>query len=54
MVFDASLLNSQYYKVLIKGKCNNLDIGEAPSPTTQGSNYWNKSLWVTLKYGQPT
>ena len=48
MVLDASLLNTQNYKVWIKGKWNNLKKGVAPSPTLWCSSYWKRSLWVAL------
>ena len=35
MVLDASLLNTQLYKVRIKDKCRNLGKGVAPSTTPQ-------------------
>ena len=60
MVLDASLLNTQYYQVrikgkcrLIKGKCNNPGKGVAPSPSLQRSSYWERSLRVTFDYGWP-
>ena len=34
MVLDAALLNTQHYKVRIKGKWSNPGNGEAPSPTS--------------------
>ena len=39
MVLDASLLNTQHYKVWIKCKWNNLGKGVAPSPTPWCSTY---------------
>ena len=50
MVLDASLLNTQHYKVQIKGKWSNSWKGVAPSPTPQCSKYRKGSLWVTLNY----
>ena len=35
IVLDASWLNSQHYKVRIKGKCSNSGKGIAPYPTSQ-------------------
>ena len=32
MVFDATLLNTQHYKIMIKGKWNNPGNGLVPSP----------------------
>ena len=45
IVLDAALLNTQHYKVRIKGK------GEAPSSTPQCSGYWKECLQVTLDWG---
>ena len=44
MVLDASLLDTQHYKVQIKGK------GVVPSPTPWCSSYQKGSLQVTLNY----
>ena len=52
MVLDASLLNTQHYKVRIKGKVEQSREGVAPSPTHWCSSYWKGSLWVTLDYGR--
>ena len=54
MVLDASLLNTQHYKVWIKGKWKNLGKRVALSPTPWCSSYWKGSLRVTLDYGWPT
>ena len=51
MVLDASLLNTQHYKVRIKGKVEQSREGVAPSPTPWCSSYWKGSLRVTLDYG---
>ena len=51
MVLDTSLLNTQQYKVRIKGKGAIQGKGVAPSPTSQCSSYWKGSLWVALDYG---
>ena len=40
MVLDASLLNTQHYKVRIKGKVEQSREGVAPSPTPWCSSYW--------------
>ena len=40
IVLDASLLNTQYYKVQIRGKWSNPRKGVAPSLTCRGSSYW--------------
>ena len=52
MVLDASLLNTQDYKVRIKGKVKQLREGVAPSPTPWCSSYRKGSLRVTLDYGR--
>ena len=51
MVLDASLLNTQYYKVRIKGKVEQSREGVAPSHTPWCSSYRKGSLRVTLDYG---
>ena len=52
MVLDASLLNTQHYKVRIKGKVEQSREGVAPSPTNWCSSYRKGSLRVTLDYGR--
>ena len=52
MVLDASLLNTQHYKVPIKGKVEQSREGVAPSPTHWCSSYRKGSLRVTLDYGR--
>ena len=52
MVLDASLLNTQHYKVRIKGKVGQSREGVAPSPTPWCSSYRKGSLRVTLDYGR--
>ena len=52
MVLDASLLNTQHYKVRIKGKVELSREGVAPSPTHWCSSYRKGSLRVTLDYGR--
>ena len=52
MVLDASLLNTQHYKVRIKGKVEQSREGVAPSPTHWCSSYWKGSLRVTLDNGR--
>ena len=54
MVIDGSLLNTQHYKVRIKGKWSNPGKRVAPSSISPCSRYWKRSLWVTLKYCWPT
>ena len=44
MVLDASLLNTQHYKVWIKCKESNPGKGVAPSPTLRCCSYWKGSL----------
>ena len=50
MVLDASLLNTQHYKVQIKGKVEPSREGVAPFPTSWCSSYRKGSLRVTLDY----
>ena len=52
MVLDTSLLNTQHYKVQIKGKVEPSREGVAPSPTPWCSSYRKGSLRVTLDYGR--
>ena len=52
MVLDASLLNTQHYKVRIKGKVEKSWKGVAPFPTPWCSSYRKGSLRVTLDYGR--
>ena len=52
MVLDASLFNTQHYKVQIKGKVEQSREGVAPSPTHWCSSYRKGSLRVTLDYGR--
>ena len=52
MVLDASLLNTQHYKVRIKGKVEQSREGVVPSPTPWCSSYRKGSLRVTLDYGR--
>ena len=51
MLFDASLLNTQHYKVRIKDKWSNPGKGVAPSFIPRCSSYQKGSLRVTLEYG---
>ena len=52
MVLDTSLLNTQHYKVRIKGKVEQSREGVAPSPTHWCSSYRKGSFRVTLDYGR--
>ena len=52
MVLDASLLNTQHYKVRIKGKVEQSREGVAPSPTPWCSSNRKGSLRVTLDNGR--
>ena len=52
MVLDASLLNTQHYKVRIKGKVEQSREGVAPSPTPWCCSYRKGNLRVTLDYGR--
>ena len=61
MVLDTSLLNTQHYKVRIKGKVEPSREGVAPSPTSWCSSYrkkepsgyprlWSPTLLLTYVY----
>ena len=50
MVLNASLLDTQYFKVWIKGKWSNPRKGVVPSSTPWCSSYWKGSLQVALDY----
>ena len=52
MVLDASLINTQHYKVRINGKVEQSREEVAPSPTPWCSIYRKGSLRVTLDYGR--
>ena len=52
MVLDATLFNTQHYKVRIKVKWSNSGKGVVPSPTPWCSSYRKGSLQVTLNYGR--
>ena len=52
MVLDASLLNTQHYKVRIKGKVEQSKKEVAPSPTPWCSSYRKGSLRDTHDYGR--
>ena len=45
---DTALLNTQHYKVSIKGKVEQSREGVVPSPIPWFCSYWKGSLWVTL------
>ena len=51
MVLDTSLLNTQQYKVRIKGKVEQSRERSSALPTPRCSSYWKRSLWVVLDYG---
>ena len=53
MVLDASLLNTQHYKVRVKGKVEQSREGVAPFPTHWCSIYRKGSLRITLDNGRP-
>ena len=53
MVLDTTLINSQHYKVRIKGKVEQSRERNNALPTTQCCRYWKGSLWFTLDYGCP-
>ena len=47
VVLDAFLLNTQHYKVRIKGKWSNQGKGVEPPPTLRFYKYWKESLtWL--------
>ena len=50
MLLDTSLLRTQHYKVLFKGKVEQSVKGVIPSSTPQCSSYRKGSLQVTLDY----
>ena len=52
MVLDTSLLNTQQYKVHIKGKVEQSRERSSSSPTPWCSSYWKGSLLVALDYGR--
>ena len=52
MVLDTSLLNTQQYKVGIKGKVEQSRKRSSASPTLRCSSFWKGSLLVTLDYGR--
>ena len=54
MVLDASLLNTQHYKVCIKGSGAIQGRGEAPSPTHQRCSYWKGNIRVAPWLWLPT
>ena len=54
MVLNVSLLNTQNYKVQIKGKWSNPGKGVAPSPTLRCSSYWKGSPLVAFDDSRPS
>ena len=54
MVLDVSLLNTQHFKVWIKGKWSNSGKGVVPSSIPWCRSYWKESLWVALDKDQST
>ena len=52
MVLDTFLLNTQQYKVRIKGKLEQSREGVVASPTPRCSSYRKRSLLVSLDYGR--
>ena len=51
MILDTSLLNTQHYKVRIKGKWSNPETGLVLFPTPRSCSYWKRSLRVALDNG---
>ena len=53
MALDATSLNTQHYKVRIKGTVEkSRERSIAPPPTSWCSSYRKGSLWVTLNYSR--
>ena len=52
MVLDTSLLNTQHYKVCIKGKVEQFRERSSALSYTSCSSYWKGSLLVALDYGR--
>ena len=52
MVLDTTLLNTQQYKIRIKGKVGQSRERSNASPTSWCSSYWKGSLLVALDYGR--
>ena len=52
VVLEASLLNTQHYKVRIKGKVEQSRERSSISATPWCSSYGKGHLWVTLEYGR--
>ena len=52
MELNTSLINTQQYKVRIKGKVEQSGKGVVPSPTPRCSSYWKGSRLVALDYGR--
>ena len=52
LVLDASLLNTQHYKVRIKGKVEQSRERSSAPPTPRCSSYQKGNLRVTLDYGR--
>ena len=48
IVLDATLLNTQYYKVRIKGKVEQSREWSSALPPPWFSSYWKRSIQVTL------
>ena len=51
MVLDTSLLNTQQYKVCIRGKVEQSRERSTPFPTPRCSSYWKGRLLLALDYG---
>ena len=52
MVLDTALLNTQHYKVRIKGKVEQSRESSNASPTPWCCSYGKRSLRVTLDFGR--
>ena len=52
MVDDAALLNTQHYKVCIKGKVEQSSVKVAIPPSLRCSSYWKRNLRVPVDHSR--
>ena len=52
MVLEATLLNTQHYKVRIKGKVEQFREWRSALPSPQCGSYWKRSFQVTPNHGR--
>ena len=52
MILDTSFLNTQYYKVHIKGKVEQSSERSSAFLIPRCSSYWKRRFWVTLDYSR--